>query len=57
MRPMLLSLLGTSLTEPFGVDVVLRRGRIPQVSALSVVDRVGGDVAVADQPVADGSPD
>jgi hypothetical protein len=57
MRPVLLALLGTPLAEPFGADVVLRRGRIPQVSALSVVDRVGGDVAVADQPVADGSPD
>ena len=54
---MLLALLGTPLTEPFGVDVAVRDGGFPQVSALTVVHRVGGDVAVADQPVADGSPD
>ncbi len=54
---MLLTLLGTALTETFALDVGVRDGRFPQVGALPVVHRVGGDVAVADQPVADGSPD
>lgn len=54
---MLLTLLGAPLAQTFGVDVAVRDGRFPQVGALTVVHGVGGDVAVADQPVADGSPE
>ncbi|WP_299570596.1 hypothetical protein [uncultured Williamsia sp.] len=54
---MLLAVLRTALAEPLGLDVSVRDGRFPQVDALTVVHRIGGDVTVADQPVADGSPD
>lgn len=57
MRPVLLALLGASLAEPLAVDVGLRRGGVPQMGTRAVVDRVGGDVTLADQPVTDGSPD